>query len=64
MRFKQGIAAIRSYEYELSCTLLDLLAETPGVTVYEITDTRRLEEWVPTAVFTLKVNYSRQVRRN
>jgi selenocysteine lyase/cysteine desulfurase len=53
LRFKLGMAAIRSYEFELSHTLLDILSETPGVTVYGIKDTRRLEESVPTAAFTL-----------
>src|SRR4030042_2054171 len=53
MRFKQGMAAIRSYEFELSRVLLDILEETPGVTVYGITDTHRLEERVPTCAFTL-----------
>jgi selenocysteine lyase/cysteine desulfurase len=59
--FKQGMSAICSYEYELSRTLLDILAETPGVTVYGITDTRRLEERVPTCAFTLKGKSPRQV---
>ena len=59
--FKLGIAAIRSYEFELSRALLDILAETPGVTVYGITDIRRLEERVPTAAFTLKDKSPRQV---
>ena len=35
--------------------LLDILAETPGVTIYGIQDTRRLEERVPTCAFTLNV---------
>ena len=59
--FKQGMAAIRSYEFELSRALLDILAETPGVTVYGLTDTRRLEERVPTAAFTLYGKHPRQV---
>jgi cysteine desulfurase family protein (TIGR01976 family) len=59
--FKQGMAAIRSYEFELSRTLLDILAETRGVTVYGITDTKRLEERVPTCAFTLKGKSPRQV---
>jgi cysteine desulfurase family protein (TIGR01976 family) len=59
--FKQGMAAIRSYEFELSHTLLDILAETPGVTVYGIQDTRRLEERVPTASFVLAGKHPRQV---
>jgi hypothetical protein len=44
LRFKLGMAAIRSYEFELSHTLLDVLSETPGVKIYGITDTRRLVE--------------------
>ncbi len=59
--FKQGMSAIRSYEFELSHALLDILAETPGVKVYGITDTRRLEERVPTCAFTLAGNSPRQV---
>jgi selenocysteine lyase/cysteine desulfurase len=61
LSFKQGMAAIRSYEFELSRTLLDILAETTGVKVYGITDTRRLEERVPTCAFTLKRKTPRQV---
>ncbi len=41
--------------------LLDILAETPGVSVYGITDTKRLEERVPTCAFTLKGKNPRQV---
>lgn len=61
LSFKLGMSAIRSYEFELSRALLDVLAETPGVTVYGITDTRRLEERVPTCAFTLKGKSPRQV---
>ena len=61
LNFKQGMSAIRSYEFELSRALLDILAETPGVTVYGITDTRRLEERVPTCAFTLSGKSPRQV---
>ena len=48
LSFKLGMSAIRSYEFELSWALLDILEETLGVTVYGITDTRRLDECVPT----------------
>jgi selenocysteine lyase/cysteine desulfurase len=58
---KLGMSAIRSYEFELSQALLDILAETPGVTVYGITDAKRLEERVPTCAFTLKGKSPRQV---
>jgi selenocysteine lyase/cysteine desulfurase len=61
LNFKLGMSAIRSYEFELSRTLLDILAETPGVTVYGITDTKRLEERVPTCAFTLSGKSPRQV---
>jgi cysteine desulfurase family protein (TIGR01976 family) len=55
LKFKLGMSAIRSYEFDLSRALLDILAETPGVRVYGITDTMRLEERVPTCAFTLSV---------
>jgi cysteine desulfurase family protein (TIGR01976 family) len=61
LNLKLGMSAIRSYEYELSRALLDVLEETPGVTIYGITDTKRLEERVPTCAFTLRGKSPRQV---
>jgi cysteine desulfurase family protein (TIGR01976 family) len=61
LHLKQAMATIRAYEYELSRALLDVLEETPGVTIYGIKDTKRLEERVPTAAFTLKGITPRQV---
>jgi len=61
LKLKQGMSAIRSYEFDLSQALLDILAETSGVTVYGITDTRRLEERVPTCAFTMAGKPPRQV---
>ena len=61
LRLKQAMAAIRAYEYELTRSLLDVLEETPGVTIYGITDPRRLEERVPTVSFTLKDWHPRRV---
>jgi len=61
LNLKLGMSAIRSYEFELSRALLDILEETPGVTVYGITDTKRLEERVPTCAFTLAGKHPRQV---
>ena len=58
---KKGIAVIRAYEYELSRALLDVLEETPGVTIYGLTDRRQLEERVPTVSFTMKGMSPRQV---
>ncbi|MEA3441781.1 MAG: cysteine desulfurase-like protein [Chloroflexota bacterium] len=54
LRLKQSMAAIRNYEYDLSRVLLDILAETPGVTVYGLRDTDRVAERVPTVSFNLK----------
>jgi selenocysteine lyase/cysteine desulfurase len=61
LSFKLGMSAMHSYEFELSQALLDVLEETPGVTVYGLKDTKRLEERVPTAAFTLKGKTPRQV---
>ncbi len=59
LRLKQAMAAIRAYEYELSRALLDVLEETPGVTIYGIKDMRRLEERVPTFAFNLQGKHPR-----
>jgi selenocysteine lyase/cysteine desulfurase len=61
LSFKLGMSAIRSYEFELSRALLDILAETSGVIIYGIQHTKRLEERVPTCTFTLKGKSPRQV---
>jgi cysteine desulfurase family protein (TIGR01976 family) len=61
LKLKQAMNAIRAYEYELARALLDVLEETPGVTVYGLTDQRRLEERVPTVSFTLKGWHPRRV---
>jgi cysteine desulfurase family protein (TIGR01976 family) len=61
LSFKKGMSAIRSYEYVLSRTLLDILEETPGVTIYGITDRRHLEERVPTCAFTTTGKSPRRV---
>jgi selenocysteine lyase/cysteine desulfurase len=61
LKLKLGMSAIRSYEFELSRALLDILEETTGVTVYGLTDRKRLEERVPTCAFTLQGKSPRQV---
>lgn len=58
---KQGLAAIRDYEFEISRAILETLEETPGVQVYGLRDAGRLAERVPTYSFTLKGRPSRQV---
>ena len=61
LKLKQAMSAVRDYERELSQALLDVLEETPGVTIHGISDRRRLAERVPTVSFTLKGHHPRQV---
>jgi cysteine desulfurase family protein (TIGR01976 family) len=61
LHLKQALAAIRAYEFELSRALLDVLEETPGLSLYGPRDIRRLEERVPTFSFTLQGQHPRRV---
>ena len=61
LHLKQAMSAIRAYEFNLSRAVLDVLEETPGVTIYGLTDRSRLEERVPTISFTLKSWHPRQL---
>ncbi len=61
LRLKQAIAAVRTYEFELSRAMLDILEEMPGIRLYGPTDMRRLEQRVPTFSFTLKGWHPRQL---
>ncbi len=61
LRLKQAMSAIRSYEFELARLLLDVLEETPGVTIYGLRDRKRLGERVPTVSFTLQGSHPRRV---
>jgi cysteine desulfurase family protein (TIGR01976 family) len=61
LRLKQAMHAIQAYEAILSRALLEFLQETPGVTVYGLTDVNRMEERVPTYAFNLKGFTPRQV---
>jgi cysteine desulfurase family protein (TIGR01976 family) len=53
LTLKKAMTAIRSYEFELSRALIESVEAVPGTHIYGITDTRRLEERVPTVSFTL-----------
>ena len=48
------MTAIRAYEFELSRALLIALESVPGLTIYGLTDVRRLDERVATYSFRLK----------
>ena len=61
LKLRQAMAAIRAYEFEISRAVLDILEETPGVTIYGLTDQRQLEERVPTFAFRLNSIHPRQV---
>jgi cysteine desulfurase family protein (TIGR01976 family) len=61
LRLKQAMSAIRAYEYEISRAMLEVLEETPGLTLYGLRDERRLELRVPTFSFTLKGWHPRQL---
>ena len=61
LHLKQGMAAIRAYEFELSRAVLAVLQETPGLSIYGLADPLRLEERVPTFSFTLEGWHPRQV---
>jgi cysteine desulfurase family protein (TIGR01976 family) len=50
---KQGMAVMRSYEYELSRVLLEGFAEVPGLRVYGNADPRKVEQRVPTMAIDL-----------
>jgi cysteine desulfurase family protein (TIGR01976 family) len=61
LHLKQAMAAIRSYEFGLGRALLEILEETPGVTIYGLRDLLRMEERVPTVSFTLQGRHPRKV---
>ena len=54
LTLKKGMTAIRAYEFELNRALLSTLQEVPGITIFGLTDMRRLDERVATFSFRLK----------
>ena len=61
LRLKQAMAAIRDYEYTLSQALLEVLEETPGVTIYGLRDAARIADRVPTVSFTMQGRHPRRL---
>jgi cysteine desulfurase family protein (TIGR01976 family) len=51
---KKAMTVIRAYEFELSRALLSALQSIPNLTIYGLTDVRRLEDRVATYSFRLK----------
>jgi cysteine desulfurase family protein (TIGR01976 family) len=61
LRLKQGMAAVRAYEYELSRALLETFKGIPGLRIYGLDDVRRIEERVPTFAVNLEGIAPRQL---
>ena len=55
------MTAIRSYEFELNRALLSTLQEVSGITIFGLTDVRRLDERVATFSFRLNGLHPREV---
>jgi len=54
LELKKAMAAIHSYESELNRALLDTLQAVPGITIFGLTDMKRLDERVATFSFRLR----------
>lgn len=63
LRLRLGMSAIRAYEFELSRALIRTLTAVPGLTIYGLTDLRRLEQRVPTFSFRLAGRAPQEVAR-
>lgn len=61
LSLKKAMAAIQAYERDLSLALLEVLEETPGITIYGLRDPGRLGGRVPTFAFNLRGRHPRQV---
>ena len=55
------MTAVADYESQLSRAMLEILQETPGVTIYGLTSLEQLHQRVPTFAFTLKGKSPQQV---
>lgn len=63
LSFKKAMSAVRAYEFELSRALLEVLQSIPNLTLYGLSDVRRLDERVATFSFTLKGQSPRGVAK-
>ncbi len=60
LNLKKAMTAIRAYEFELNRALLSALQEVPGITIFGLTDARRLDERVATFSFRLNALHPRE----
>ena len=58
---KKAMTAIRAYEFELNRALLSTLQAVPGITIFGLTDVRRLDERVATFSFRLNNQHPHDV---
>jgi selenocysteine lyase/cysteine desulfurase len=61
LALKQGMSAVRSYEFELSRALLAALDSIPGLKLYGLQDPAKVDGRVPTFSFTLAGRDPQQV---
>jgi len=61
LELKKGMTAIRAYEFEIGRALLAALQAVPGLTLFGLTDERRLDDRVATFSFRLKDMHPRLV---
>jgi cysteine desulfurase family protein (TIGR01976 family) len=50
----KGLAAIRSYEMDLSRALIEAIESVPGTRIYGLTDPKKMDQRVPTVSFRLE----------
>ncbi len=61
LELKKAMTAIRAYEFDMNRALLSTLQTVPGLTIFGLTDTRRMDERVATFSFRLKDIHPRKV---
>jgi selenocysteine lyase/cysteine desulfurase len=59
----KGLAAIRSYEMDLSRALIEAIESVPGTRIYGITDPKKMDQRVPTVSFRLEGKPPREVAK-
>jgi cysteine desulfurase family protein (TIGR01976 family) len=58
---KKAMTAVRAHEFELSRKLIETVQSVPGTHIHGVTDSRRLDERVPTVSFTMADQQPRRV---
>jgi cysteine desulfurase family protein (TIGR01976 family) len=57
----KGLAAVRSYEFDLSRALIEAIESVPGTRIYGITDPQRVDQRVPTVSFRLEGKHPKAI---